>query len=60
MDNRGDKNIEKKEVIKRRMAIVYTLLGLTAAPVVFILALRPIAYLLSWSPENEVSNSSVI
>ena len=48
MENSSDTQIEKKEVVKKRMTIVYALLGVAAAPVVHLWAFHRAAVFTMW------------
>lgn len=56
MENDSDTQIEKKEFLKKRMAIVYALLGIIAAPIVFIWAFLEIDVYMTWlAPDKPIN-----
>jgi hypothetical protein len=56
MENDSDTQIQKKEVVKKCMTIVYALSGLAAAPIVFLLAFPKASDYMPWLASNEQIN----
>jgi hypothetical protein len=56
MENCSDTQIEEKRVAKKRMTIVYALLGLVAAPIVFLFGLPAVSYYVPWLASDRKIN----
>jgi len=56
MRNGSDTDIKKKGLVKRRMTIVYALLGIVAAPIVFLGAFLEIDVCMPWlAPDKQIN-----